>query len=82
MPAMLTPGEFVVNRNDAQKNLGLLESINSDGSAGGGTVINLTVNGGLLGDDSSARELAKAIDEHLLQLRQNNESLAFDNDVV
>ena len=29
VPAMLTPGEFVVNRQASQKNLGLLKSINS-----------------------------------------------------
>ena len=28
VPAMLTPGEFVVNRKSAQKNMGLLQSIN------------------------------------------------------
>lgn len=80
VPAMLSPGEFVVNRDSAQKNLGLLQSINS-GSGGGGTTINLTINGGFLGDDKSARQLAKAIDEQLLKLRQGNQSVAFDSGV-
>lgn len=44
---------------------------------GGGTTINLTINGGLLGDASSAYELAKALDVQLLKLRQNNESQSF-----
>ena len=38
VPAMLTPGEFVVNRKATQKNLGLLQSINNGGkgySSGG-----------------------------------------------
>jgi hypothetical protein len=38
VPAMLTPGEFVVNRKATQKNLGLLRSINSNSYSGGGTV--------------------------------------------
>ncbi|GAA6616029.1 hypothetical protein [Scytonema sp. NUACC26] len=33
VPAMLTPGEFVVNATDAQKNLNLLRHINSGGKA-------------------------------------------------
>lgn len=50
--------------------------------SGGGSNINITVNGGLLGDQSSAYEFAKAIDRELLKLRQNNESAAFDSGVV
>lgn len=48
----------------------------------GGNVINITVNGGLLGDESSARDMAVAIDNELLKLRQNNESVAFDQGVI
>lgn len=48
----------------------------------GGKSINITVYGGLLGDQSSAYEFAKAIDRELLKLRQNNESSAFDTGVV
>ncbi|BAY79290.1 hypothetical protein NIES25_57740 (plasmid) [Nostoc linckia NIES-25] len=32
VPAMLTPGEFVINTRDAQKNLSLLQHINSGGT--------------------------------------------------
>ena len=42
VPAMLTPGEFVVNKKAASKNMGILSSINSGGTqyfAGGGAVI-------------------------------------------
>ena len=38
VPAMLTPGEFVVNRAATQKNLPLLNSINSNRYSGGGKV--------------------------------------------
>lgn len=82
VPAMLTPGEFVVNRDATKQNLGLLQSINAGGSGGGGAVINLTINGGFLGDEASARQLAQAIDQQLLKLRQGNRSLAFDSGVV
>ena len=42
VPAMLTPGEFVVNRKAASSNMGILNSINSGGAqyfAGGGAVL-------------------------------------------
>ena len=44
VPAMLTPGEFVVNRKAAQKNMGLLQSINGgkvSGYSNGGKVLYL-----------------------------------------
>lgn len=53
-----------------------------DNSGGFGTTVNITVNGGLLGDESQAREFAVAVDKQLVKLRQNNESLAFDSDLV
>lgn len=49
---------------------------------GGGGGISIVVYGGLLGDQSSAREFAIAIDRELLKLRQNNESQAFEGIVV
>lgn len=44
--------------------------------------ITIIVNGGMLGDENSARELALAIDRQLLKLRQSNQSLAFDSGVI
>jgi hypothetical protein len=48
VPAMLTPGEFVVNRKAAQQNLGLLKSINSGGAQylNKGGVVQYLQNGG------------------------------------
>lgn len=45
---------------------------------GMGTTINIVVNGGLLGDEAQARELARALDQQLYKLRLNNESVSFD----
>ena len=39
VPAMLTPGEFVVNRKSAQANMGTLKAINSGYYADGGLVV-------------------------------------------
>ena len=41
-----------------------------------GRGINITIYGGLLGDQTSARELAIALDKELLNLRQANQSLS------
>lgn len=49
--------------------------LNDDNRGLGTTNINITVNGGLLGDASSARELALAIDQELYKLKRNNESM-------
>jgi phage-related protein len=75
-----TQGEMVVNRASTQANRGLLEEINnSQGRAvSGGNVINITVNGGMLGDKNEARQFARAIDTELMELRQGGESRAFD----
>jgi hypothetical protein len=50
------------------------------GGMGGGVTI--IVNGGLLGDQASAREFAIAVDRQLLELRRNNESVSFDGRVI
>lgn len=81
VPAMLQAGEFVINREATKNNLGLLQNINAGGGGGGGMTINLTVNGGLLGNEADARKLARAIDENLMKLRQSNESLSFDSGI-
>lgn len=48
--------------------------------SGGGTTINF--NGPVLGNESQAMEFARAIDRNLLKLRQTNQSVAFDTDVI
>lgn len=48
------------------------------GLGGGGGNITINVMGGMLGDERSAHQLAVAIDQQLLKLRQNGESVAFD----
>lgn len=53
-----------------------------EGSAVGGRQINFTFTGPLLGDEAQAREFARAIDEQLLELRRENQSLAFDEDII
>ena len=47
IPAMLSPGEFVINKDSTQKHLGLLRAINSGEYSHGGLVSYLK-NGGLL----------------------------------
>lgn len=51
----------------------------SGGVGGGSTFI---FNGPIMGDESQAREFAKTLDEELLKLRQNNESVAFDEAIT
>ena len=47
VPAMLTPGEFVVNRNQAQKHAPILNAINSGAYSRGG-IVNYLANGGIV----------------------------------
>lgn len=49
---------------------------------GGGTVVNINVQGGMMGSETEAREFALAIDKELLKLRRNNESVSFDSGVI
>lgn len=78
-----TAGEFMVNKDSASANLGLLNSINDSRgrSVNASPTIVVNVNGGLLGDRESARMLAIAIDQELYRLRQGNESRAFDRSI-
>ena len=55
-----------------------LDDEESQERIGGTTIINFTVNGGLLGDATDAKILAKAIDKELYLLRKDNESVSFD----
>lgn len=77
VPAMLTPGEYVVNAGAASRNMGLLNHINSGGS-GMAPVININVYGGMLGDQATASQFARAVDTELNKLRRQNQSVAFD----
>jgi hypothetical protein len=54
VPAMLTPGEFVVNKNATSRNLPLLKSINSQKFNGGGKV-GYYAKGGLVSSYLDAR---------------------------
>lgn len=45
----------------------------------GGSTYNITVMGGMLGDEQSAREFAVAVDMELMKLRRANQSVAFDS---
>jgi hypothetical protein len=47
VPAMLTPGEFVVNREQAQKHAPILHAINSGAYSRGG-IVNYLANGGIV----------------------------------
>lgn len=83
VPALLQAGEFVVNRDATKNNLGLLQNINAGGNSGGSgaATINIIVNGGLLGDEKTAMQFARSIDEKLMKLRRGNESIAFDKGI-
>lgn len=48
---------------------------------GGGGSVTIHFTGPVLGNDSQAREFAVAVDRELLKLRQNNESVSFDDRV-
>jgi hypothetical protein len=82
VPAMLTPGEFVINRNATAKNLPLLQAINNGGTsfmARGGQV-NYMAGGGLLGQiltpmfnsfvllNESIKQSIKALQDYQRQL--------------
>ena len=75
VPAMLTPGEFVVNRAATQANLPLLHSINSGGYSKGGSVSYLATGGEapmpenvdvLSGNYANADDPSKNLSEYLI----------------
>jgi len=66
VPAMLTPGEFVVNAKATKKNLGLLKQINSGGKASGfskGGVVYLADGGQVDPNENARRVLEQKINE-------------------
>jgi TP901 family phage tail tape measure protein len=67
VPAMLTPGEFVVNRAATQANLPLLQSINS-GSYSSGGMIKYLAEGGSPGDLDREEQRKQALAEKRAQV--------------
>jgi len=63
VPAMLTPGEFVVNRKSTQKHLPLLNSINSSKYSNGGKVGYYASGGLVFGDPWQREDKINALDK-------------------
>lgn len=57
-----------------------LDKAQSAGFGGGGTTV--IFNGPIMGNEAQAEEFARAIDRQLLKLRQSNQSVAFETDVI
>ena len=77
VPAMLTPGEFVVNRDSARNNIGLLSMINANrfgqvsGGGGGDTTININMNvTSALTPDQVRREVIPTMERELKRKSQ------------
>jgi len=87
VPAMLTPGEFVVNRESARANIGLLAAINASRepfvpATGGPTNINIVVNAKTnLTVDQVRREVVPEIERQLKQKSQRGEFVLSDRGV-
>lgn len=73
-----SPGGTVATIGEGGRDEAVIPLDDAGSAAGIGTTINLTVNGGMLGDAAEAREFARVIDGELLRLRNDNESVAFD----
>ena len=71
VPAMLTPGEFVVNRKATQQNLPLLQSINSGNYSSGGIVY--LSEGGRATLSNRERELKQRREALAKQIREEKE---------
>lgn len=59
----------------------LPDDFDPDNGLGSGS-LTVVFNGPLMGDRGQAREFAMMIDQQLLELRRNNQSVAFDQDVI
>lgn len=71
VPAMLTPGEFVVNRASSVANRGLLESINgARGPVASGIVLNVTINAKTLLD--AAQIKAEVVPELMKEIKRKS----------
>jgi hypothetical protein len=76
-----TPGGVMARIGEGGKDEAVIP-LGDQGGALFGTKIQLTVYGGLLGNETQAREFARTVDYELLKLRQSNESMAFDKGVI
>lgn len=75
-----TPGGVQATIGEGGRDEAVIPLEDSDVGLGGN--ITIVVNGGLLGDESSARELATALDQELFKLRKSNQSVAFDEGII
>jgi len=84
VPAMLTPGEFVVNRSATQKHLPLLNKINSGGYSSGGRV-KYYADGGYVAVDekwsniADEKEREDKAERDYEQTSRTNKSIKLDN---
>jgi len=76
------PGGIQATIGEGGQDEAVIPLDDAGGAAGIGTTININVNGGMLGNESEAREFAQALDGELFKLRQNNESTSFDDGII
>jgi hypothetical protein len=74
VPAMLTPGEFVVNRSATQKNLPLLKNINSNKYSSGGSVKYYNTGGYVTNDNYTNSKGLSGKDRAQNSLQSNTET--------
>jgi hypothetical protein len=72
VPAMLTPGEFIVNRSAAGENMSALRNLNNGGSFGSSvTIQKIEINGANMTADQIASQVIPKIDQHLKRKSQD-----------
>jgi len=79
VPAMLTPGEFVVNAKATKQNLGLLQQINKGGKIGGfsrGGVVYLADGGSVPGQRKMSQEEKVYKQKRRERIQQRNSQMA------
>lgn len=76
-----TPGgqPFIIGEGGKDEAVIPLDDDRATSRLGGTTVV---FNGPIMGNESQAREFAIALDRELLKLRQSNQSVAFETDVI
>lgn|SRR3990167_2000049 len=75
-----TPGGVQATIGEGGQDEAVIPLPKGGGMPGGNITIN--VYGGMLGDESSAREFASAVDKQLFYLRRDNASMAFDSGII